>query len=787
VNANFEIEKTSVTKGFKGDVQVTVKVKDGRITSCTAVGEEDGRSKYGKLALEEMPKRIVEAGSPNVDAVTGATVTSQAIITAAQMAFEEAVGTEIGPVRMKPGKYTASTMGYLGTQELPVTVTVNETSFLKIEVPSDRFAHAETEVMLECVKEKLFPRMIETQSLNVDAIAGATITSNSVKASVRKALQQALREGGSSENAIYNFYSKPQHADAGVVEEMETDILVLGLGNGGIIAMVSAMEEMQKLNGRKRINILGIEKAGKVGGNSALTHEANAVNPPRYMAEYSPGKRFVDEKKYLEKWLEFTTDSQGRQTAKEEMVKLFVEESGKVIDWLHYEQGWQFGAMQTCPFIDFEAWATFNYVLTANKDKGTNEDRRKIIADYYEAMLSKVVAQGGKYLLETEAYDFIMDGDRVAGVKARNNVTGREYIIHAKAVIMGCGGFANNEEMLSRLLDERFAGSRVVVNTGQADGKMMQAALNIGAGTWNLGMSPIVMMKSLPKRLTHYPVHIKKDILNGRTGRYETWTLNDIPLGMGTSCDVLCVDRHGNRFGDESKFSLFSLKIKDDSWPSFKAGPYYYAIYSQQQVDNLAKNGFTSIPRWDGYCSLGGVPSGRPLPEIYECLDLCINEGIAWKADTLEGLAEQLGMDQDVLRATVDRYNAFVDKKHDDEFGKDPRFLTLKTEGGPYYAIKIMNAIFATSGGLDVDTQMRVLSKDHKTPIDGFYAIGCDSLGVIMGRERNYIGFGGVAQGWALLSGRLAGINAAKYVHDKFGFSENKIYLVDLDAYVNTK
>lgn len=780
------IEKTATAPGFGGDVSVTLTLEEGKIISCAASGSEETKA-YGERALRDIPEQIVAAGKAHVDAIAGATVTSQAIMTAAQAALDAADGKAIPPVRMKPGKYTASAMGYLGTKELPVTVTVNETSFLKIETPADRFAHAETEVMVQCISEKLYPRMIESQSLAVDAIAGCTVTSNAIKSAMEKALLQALKAGGSDERAIRSFFIKPPRAELGVVEEKETDILVLGLGHGGIFSMVSAMEKMQELNGLKRINILGIEKAAKLGGNSALTHEANAVNPPRYMAKFSPDKKFVDEKEYLKTWLAYTTASDGTQSAKEDLVKLFFEESGKVIDWLHFEHGWKFGAMEQSPCADLEAWVTFNSILSANQDKGTNEDRRKILQQYYDMLMAKVVAQGGAYLLETEAYAFLMDGDRVAGVKARNHVTGKEYIIHAKAVIMGCGGFANNEEMLSRLLDKQFAGPRRVTNTGQADGKMLQAALDLGAGTWNIGMSPIVMMKGMDHRLSLYPVHEFEDRLDGRTGRFQTWTLNDIPLGMGVSSDVLCVNREGKRFGDESKYSFFSRTIEEDSWPSFSSGTHFYAIYAQEQVENLEKNGFTCIPRWDGYCAQGGVPNGRPLPEIYECLDYCVKEGMAFKADSLEALAAQLGMDAQVLRSSVQRYNACVENKRDDDFGKDPRFLTHKTEGAPFYAIKVLNVIFATCGGLDVDTKIRVLRDDHKTPIDGLYATGSDSMGVLLNRERNYSGFGGVAQGWVFVSGRLAGLNAAEYVYERFGFSENKINQEEISAFVNTR
>jgi fumarate reductase flavoprotein subunit len=259
--------------------------------------------------------------------------------------------------------------------------------------------------------------------------------------------------------------------------------------------------------------------------------------------------------------------------------------------------------------------------------------------------------------------------------------------------------------------------------------------------------------------------------LNGRTGRQNTWTLNDIPLGMGISADVLDVDKEGKRFDDESIVLRFATDTQMESWCAFAAGLYYYSIYSKEQVDALAKNGFTNIPRWEGYCAQGGVPNKQPLPEIYECLDVAIDEGIAWKGDTLEDLAKQLGMDPATLKDTVDTYNQACANGVDDAFGKDPKFLT-KMGDGPFYAIKLMNTTFGTAGGLDVDEQIRVLKPDHETPIPGLYAIGNDSLGVLLNNERNYIGFGGVAQGWFTTSGRLAGRYAAQYVKEAFGLKE---------------
>jgi fumarate reductase flavoprotein subunit len=221
-----------------------------------------------------------------------------------------------------------------------------------------------------------------------------------------------------------------------------------------------------------------------------------------------------------------------------------------------------------------------------------------------------------------------------------------------------------------------------------------------------------------------------------------------------------------------------------DSWHGSMAGQYYYAIYSKDQLDVIAKEGLNNISRWEGYCSQGGIPKDLPIPVIYECLDICVEEGMAWKGDTLHDLERQMGMERDSLVNTVNTYNNFCAAGNDGQFGKASRYLA-GVGSGPYYAIKIMCVIFATSGGLDVDTQIRVLKSDHKTPIYGLYAIGNDSLGVLLNGERNYIGFGGIAQGWLATSGRLAGMNATKYISEAFGLADVSPALVNLSSMIS--
>ena len=787
---------SAVRKGYGGNVKVSLTVSDGKVVDCSIQGKKESPD-VGARAVTLLQQRILSTGSVRVDAVSGATVTSRAVQSAAAVAYNEAIGAGCGEVKMKPGKYTSSALGYWGIWKLPVTITVNDKTLLKIEVPSDRFAHGETEVILQSVKDKLFPRILENQSVNVDAISGATVSSTAVTLSVENALRQALKEGGAEESAIAHFFRIPEPEETGEVERLETDLLIVGMNTGSLLAMHSAMEEMMAANGHKRVSILAIDKAGKYGGKSALVHEIAAVNPRRLSAVMNDGKPFVDETRFLKEWLDYTSAG-GEQSAKEDLVRLFFRESGKTIDYM-YELGWMFGTNKKSDMTD--GITAFNQVLTSGIDTGTYEDRRGIVDTYYKSVLAAVEAQGGRYMLETEGYDLILDEESehrrrrwrragyetvtpakaVRGVRARNRVTGKEYEIYAKAVILATGGFASNPEMMTELIQPRYAGPRKVLGTGMDDGKMIRAALRAGAGTWNIDMQPLVMHFSLSHYLTHFPVHTRKNTLNGRTGRNFTWTLNDMPLGMGLSANTIFVDREGKRFTDESGVSKFASAPDMDSWCGAQAGQYYYAIYSADQLADIAREGLNDIPRWEGYCSQGGIPDHLPLPEVYECMRICEEEEIAWRGETLEELAEKLDMPRSALADTVAAYNACVEKGVDTQFGKKAKWLKWIGRG-PYYAIRILGVAFVSAGGLDVDTSIRVLQQDHRTPIDGLYAIGNDSLGVLLNGRRNYMGFGGVAQGWVTTAGRLAGINAVAFIKERYGLADVSPALVNMDS-----
>ncbi len=129
-------------------------------------------------------------------------------------------------------------------------------------------------------------------------------------------------------------------------------------------------------------------------------------------------------------------------------------------------------------------------------------------------------------------------------------------------------------------------------------------------------------------------------------------------------------------------------------------------------------------------------------------------------ADNLDDIAKWIGVESAVLKATVDRYNSFCEKGHDDDFSKDNKFL-FPISTPPYYAIYARNGFDTSLGGIKINYRMEVLDKNSK-PIGGLYAIG-NTAGGWESECYNFYLIGG-SLGFAITGGYLAGENAAKYV-----------------------
>ena len=320
---------TGQAQGFGGLVTVTLKMEDGKITEASIEGNEETPG-IGGLAVDQMGAMLIEANSAEIDGIAGATYTSDAIRTAAAQALASAKGESVAEVHMKPGVYTGEAWGYSDAVKVKVQVTVDETSIIAIDGDQPQ---GETPEVSFTAFDRLIPRMIEAQSVAVDAITGATMTSRGIKGATEEALKQALAEGGSEEAAIAHFYSVPEKSTETVT--MDYDVVVVGMGAAGLSSAMSAAETAKELG--KDVRILAIDKAGRFGGTSGMTSEPSGVNPPKFQDAYNDGKPYNDVAAVKKDWMEYTHGD-----CKEEMLDVYLNESGNTIDWLHFDHGFKF-------------------------------------------------------------------------------------------------------------------------------------------------------------------------------------------------------------------------------------------------------------------------------------------------------------------------------------------------------------------------------------------------------------------------------------------------------------
>ena len=163
--------------------------------------------------------------------------------------------------------------------------------------------------------------------------------------------------------------------------------------------------------------------------------------------------------------------------------------------------------------------------------------------------MAKYEEYGGKYRLETEATELLKDEEgKIVGVKAINQ-DGTTYTINAKAVILATGGFGGNGEMQDKYLSDEYyplnGGTYNIYGMAQNDGKMIQSAIDLGAGTYNIGMPPMSHIGG-----AYSIMHVYEDIV--LDGTYDIWTgkemtqsLNDVPMMMAIAPNSLAVNRYG--------------------------------------------------------------------------------------------------------------------------------------------------------------------------------------------------------------------------------------------------
>lgn len=599
----------------------------------------------------------------------------------------------------KAGTYTGSAEGKEG--QIQVEVTFSDTEMTEIKVVSQ----SETEGLGDEAIESIRAKVLEGQTLDVDAISGATLSSDGILAAIEDAVKQA---GGDVEALRAKEAVKE---GAGKTEELSADIVVVGAGASGVSAAVSAADQGAK--------VVIIEKTAVIGGASNLSWAGKFYNSSVALEN---GVK-VDVEQEISNWI---VNNHWRVDAA--AIRQYVTQSGQTYDWLK-EKGYQ------TTFINFAGEQ-----LHMLPEYST---RQELLRGMLEA---SVVQGGGQVLTETTGKSLLTDNTgAVIGVSAEK-ADGTIVNITAKSVVLATGGYAANSKMVKEL----FGFEGINGGLGQNVGEGLEMAWAVGAKVPdNIGG------QMLHQTLAKATDHLKKD--------YPSFEAT-YPMMLTYLPSFMNVGPSGARFRDETA-TLTAVAAANTS--AFQ-GPYHMVIVSKAQLELLKEKGMSGV----NASKLPGMPPEfyadfkdqytleNPWTDVEKVLESMVANGDGYKGNTIEELAANAGMDQEIFRETFDLYEEAAKSGVDTEFGKGAEYLLSMGNEGPYYAVVAQINNLGSVGGLLVNKKFMVLN-DKRTPIKGLYAVGLESEGVLF--NDTYVG-NGVGIGYSFTSGRLGGAYAAEYV-----------------------
>ncbi len=302
----------------------------------------------------------------------------------------------------------------------------------------------------------------------------------------------------------------------------------------------------------------------------------------------------------------------------------------------------------------------------------------------------------------------------------------KELKISAKSVIIATGGYGSNKEMLKKYCPQYTEDMGISGKSHTGDGLRM--AWEVGAASEGLGILQLVGP--------------------GFGG-------GDIGV-VATEPNTIWVNKEGERFTDETTaYNIFesanTLLRQTDR--------VCYSLFDENIKQGIIKEG---VIKGAGIMI---VPPRTRFPKLDEELRLQADKGKVKISNSWSKIAEWIGVDSEVLQNTIDEYNSFCDRRYDQIFAKDPRYLTpLRT--APYYAMECHPGFIGTIGGIKINHHMEVINVQGK-PIPGLYAVGVDTGGW---ESETYCAIlAGSTFGFALNSGRIAAENAVKSLSKQGG------------------
>jgi len=517
---------------------------------------------------------------------------------------------------------------------------------------------------------------------------------------VKKAAAAALTQAGADPSA----YSQARAKAAVAEQSITTDVVVVGGGASGTAAALAAAESGAK--------VLVVEKAPAVGGAGKIASGLFAV-----------GSSLERQKK-----LTFTTDElfhrlvdYNHYLTNGPLTRAVVDKSASTVDWLM-----KYG-------VDL-------YLSDENTQQAHNADpiKWRIYHHYKDSaaaftnMYKHLEEMGGQLMTRTTGKALLKDEQgRVVGLIAET-ADGGKLTVHAKAVIVATGGYGANMKMLTSNMLTSNISSLAWANQGEG----VKMAWEAGAAKWETQSALLHATKLVgvdPTKATGF---------------------NDSLLIRVLKTPLLWLDRSGERFVDES------LVYDTALWANaaYSVGGNYFIVVDTPTLQAFSKG---KLPF---EVSGAGAPNPTGNGDFVALVEQGVKNGTIYKGATLDELAVSSGMQASRLKASVERYNAAIKAKKDNEFGKKPTFLAFNVASGPYYALASEVVSLSSTGGVRVNEQLEATDQNMQ-PIPGLYVVG-NNAGGFFGSPA-YPPYQGLALGFAYNSGRIAGEHAAQFVKQR--------------------
>lgn len=526
-------------------------------------------------------------------------------------------------------------------------------------------------------------------------------------------------------------YLKKPNPITDIAETVDVDVVVVGAGNGGCISAVSALD-------------LGAKVAWVEQNAGVITFagEIAALNSKVAMEKFGVSYTEEERNKIVNDICRYASYENDQR-----LVKLWAENSGRTMDWFVDKMG----AKGVNMFLETDMYETSTYTTvpvthTVYKgefiEMGPNFMGSQLANPVWEEYADEMGVQ--KFFQHT-AKQLIQDSSgKVTGIIVQRSSDEKYIQINAaKGVILATGGYSGNPGMMSAL---RYRDKDSIVNNlgGHGhNGDGIKLALWAGAAMDRNHAGGIAFNRAAVD-LDH---HIGEPYSSGLS---DIWWAGSQPW--------LKVNTRGERFMNED--GPYDFQINGGITQPNK---YWFQIFDSNYWEDVNAFHTTICGR---VVAAKGARNSEVLPGVFPCknknefegafLNPGLESGKLKKADSLEDLANQLGIPADEFVKTIERYNELASKGYDSDFGKTSRNLRPVIKA-PFYGIALGNWLLCTFNGIRINTNMQAIN-DNGDAVDGLYVVGNDSGGFFANSYPQY--YGGLAQGRTSCFARLAALHA---------------------------